>query len=264
VLVNELGGIYYRHARYADAERAYLRALRIWEKAPSPPTGLGAALDNLGAASFAQAKFGETERYYLRARHLQELKLGKSNPETAVTLGNLACVYRALGRNDDAEPLYRRALAIEESAFGPESSKAAAAQDNLAGLYASAGRYRDAERLLRRALAARDKLVGPDDLERYLGEDMARLRVDVRDLRQEQPKRRVPYGFVAGWPPSSTCSWLTTCVTPFTFLVMRSALTFCLSSRTLPRRVTTPLFTSTSIPPPLTSRSSARRCRTRS
>src|SRR5471030_800415 len=49
----------------------------------------------------------------------------------------------------------------------------------------------------------------------------------------------------------------TTCLTPFTFLAIFSAFSFCLSCSTAPLSVTTPCFTSTCSAPPFTSGSSA-------
>src|ERR1700722_10334908 len=63
------------------------------------------------------------------------------------------------------------------------------------------------------------------------------------------------FGFVVGAVLHQGCAILssfTTLFTPFVFFAIFSALLFCLSSSTVPRRITAPSFTTTSIAPPFT------------
>ncbi len=87
---------------------------------------------------------------------------GESAPRLAVTLNNLAELYRAQGRYAEAEPLHRRSLTIREKALGPDHSDVGQSLNNLALLYEAQGRYADAEPLYRRALSINDRALGPN------------------------------------------------------------------------------------------------------
>src|SRR5262249_41239691 len=70
----------------------------------------------------------------------------------ALSLNNLAELYRAQGRYADAEPLYKRSLAIREKALGADHPYVAVSLNSLAELYRIQGRYADAEPLYKLAL----------------------------------------------------------------------------------------------------------------
>src|SRR5262249_35134999 len=56
------------------------------------------------------------------------------HPNVAISLNNMAILYRDQGRYDEAEALYKRSLAISEKALGPEHSEVGTVLDNLADL----------------------------------------------------------------------------------------------------------------------------------
>ena len=56
----------------------------------------------------------------------------------AVTLNNLAVLYKSEGRLDEAAALYHRALSIFERTLGPEHPKAITCRKNSAGLRTAA------------------------------------------------------------------------------------------------------------------------------
>ena len=80
----------------------------------------------------------------------------------AVSLNNLAYLYRDQGKYAEAEPLFQRSLAIVEKVLGPENPGLAASLNNLASLYRDQGKYAEAEPLLQRSLAIREKVLGPE------------------------------------------------------------------------------------------------------
>ncbi len=80
----------------------------------------------------------------------------------AMSLNNLAALYKNQGRYAEAEPLYKRALAIYEKKLGPDHPDTGISLNNLAGLYKNQGRYAEAEPLYKRALAIDEKKLGPD------------------------------------------------------------------------------------------------------
>lgn len=72
-----------------------------------------------------QGKYGEAAALVKRSLAIQEE--GSEHPDIAVSLNNLAALYRAKGDYAQAKPLYQRALAIREKALGPERSLVARA-----------------------------------------------------------------------------------------------------------------------------------------
>ncbi len=85
---------------------------------------------------------------------------GEQDPRFAVTLSNLAEIYRAQGRYAEGEPLYQRALVIDKKALGPEHPGVATDLNNLALLYQAQGRYDEAEPLHQQALAIAEEAAG--------------------------------------------------------------------------------------------------------
>ena len=73
----------------------------------------------------------------------------------AISLNNLAEVYRTQGDYTKAEPLFKRALVIREAAFGPDHPDVAFSLDNLATLYRATKRIEEAEKLEQRAAQIR-------------------------------------------------------------------------------------------------------------
>jgi tetratricopeptide (TPR) repeat protein len=64
---------------------------------------------------------------------------GPTHPDTALSLNNLAELYRATGAYAKAEPLCQHALAIREKALGPTHPDTAQSLNNLAALYDDMG-----------------------------------------------------------------------------------------------------------------------------
>jgi CHAT domain-containing protein len=102
------------------------------------------------------------ERLLKRAVAIEERALGADAPRVAVTLNNLAGLYKAESRYDEAEPLYGRALAIKEAAFGRDHPSVATALNNLATLYLVTERPAEAEPLYRRSITIKEGALGPD------------------------------------------------------------------------------------------------------
>ena len=87
---------------------------------------------------------------------------GPDKNETAVVMGLLAELYRAVGEYGKAEPLLKKALDVKEKTLGPEHRETAAFINNLAMLYDDMGKPDQAGPLYRKALAIREKVLGPD------------------------------------------------------------------------------------------------------
>ena len=124
-------------------------------------------------------KYTEAETWAKKAVDLAQTESGTDSVNYAISLNNLAELYRAQGRYAEAEPLYKRALAIYEKALGPDHPAVATGLNNLALLYYEQGRYAEAEPLYKRALAIREKALahGPAQAQRMVGDVYPRLAV---------------------------------------------------------------------------------------
>jgi tetratricopeptide (TPR) repeat protein len=73
-----------------------------------------------GRAAFEAGNYPESGAALAQALQLREAHLAADDPDLAVSLNNLAELYRQTGRYAEAEPLYQRAIKIDEKALGPE------------------------------------------------------------------------------------------------------------------------------------------------
>ena len=60
--------------------------------------------------------------------------LGPNHPDVAMTLNNLAVLFKEQGKFNQAEPLFRRALAIFESCLDPDHPKVVTCRENFADM----------------------------------------------------------------------------------------------------------------------------------
>jgi tetratricopeptide (TPR) repeat protein len=82
---------------------------------------------------------------------------GPDHPDTAMSLNNLAELYRSQGRYDEAEPMYKRALEIYEKALETDHPDVATFLENMSFLYKKLNRNAEAEQCIKRAQEIRSK-----------------------------------------------------------------------------------------------------------
>jgi len=107
-----------------------------------------------------QGRYVEVEPLYLKSLELKRKQVGGQHLDIAITLNNLACLYRAQGRYSKAEPLCLQALQMRRVLLGENHPDVANSLDNLACLYRVQGRYREAEPLSIQALQVNRGLLG--------------------------------------------------------------------------------------------------------
>ncbi len=109
----------------------------------------------MDAAAFAyqDGRTGEAESFFLLAAQLAE-EFEDTDPRRALTLGNLADLYRSQARDEEAEAAYLESLALLEGIDGPDSPRVARFAADVAVFYTALGRVEEAEPLYRRALEA--------------------------------------------------------------------------------------------------------------
>jgi CHAT domain-containing protein/Flp pilus assembly protein TadD len=154
--LTELGGLYMRYGRLAEAAEYYKRALTFDDNADD----MTSDLSNLANVYDWQGKYQEAEQLYKRAFPIQE-KLGGTNGfSVAILLNNMATLYAHEGRTAEAEAFYLRALPVYEKVRGPNNPWVAQILSSLADVQAAQGRYAEAETLNRRSLAILEKTSG--------------------------------------------------------------------------------------------------------
>jgi tetratricopeptide (TPR) repeat protein len=67
-----------------------------------------------------EGKYTDAVKVAKRSLEIAEETFGSDHVKVALSLNNLATLYRIQGKYTEAESLYKRALAIWEKAFGPE------------------------------------------------------------------------------------------------------------------------------------------------
>ena len=119
-------------------------------------------LNQAGEYLDLRAQYAETEALYQQSLAIREKALGPEHSDVAVSLNNLATLYRKQGKYEEVEPLCRRALAISEKTLGAEHPFVAQILNNLAWLYRRQGKYAEVEPLCRRALGINEKALGAE------------------------------------------------------------------------------------------------------
>jgi tetratricopeptide (TPR) repeat protein/transcriptional regulator with XRE-family HTH domain len=126
------------------------------------------AADLLDRASIyldIHALYTLAEPLALRALAIREQELSASHPDTALSLNNVATIYKHQEKYGEAESLYQRALAIREQELGASHPETAISLNDLAALYSAQGKYKQAEALYERALMIDTQVYGTEHVE---------------------------------------------------------------------------------------------------
>lgn len=143
-----LGQAYAAQNKHAEAEPAYLRALKIYQAVHGEAhPDVAATLNNLGVLYRRHGQYADAEPLLVRAVAIKEKVFGPEHLETALTLKNLAQLYAGQGQFAKAEPLFGRITAIREKVQGPTHRDVSKSLDEHAMLLHQMGREKDAKPL---------------------------------------------------------------------------------------------------------------------
>ncbi|KAI3530692.1 hypothetical protein CABS02_14420 [Colletotrichum abscissum] len=109
-------------------------------------------LSSIGRSKDLLGKYNEAEQMHRQALELKEKVLGPENPDTLISMNNLAEVLRSQGKYDEAEQMHRQELELCEKVLGPENPDTLISMNNLAEVLRSQGKYDEAEEMHRQAL----------------------------------------------------------------------------------------------------------------
>ncbi|HEV3257270.1 MAG TPA: tetratricopeptide repeat protein [Gemmataceae bacterium] len=150
------------HWRVTDARLALDDAARLAALTGAQRQQLADAdrLNEQQISLYQQGKPAEAINSARRAVEIRGKVLGEKHPDFAVSVNNLAFLYKDMGDYARAEPLYQKALEIAKQALGERHPLYATNLNNLALLYSDLGDYARAEPLLQKALAVRGQALG--------------------------------------------------------------------------------------------------------
>jgi tetratricopeptide (TPR) repeat protein len=183
---NETGRRHFERAEFAEAEQAYIAALR-------QATLLGAVtLTELGQVAFSLRDFTQAESYFRRALTIREQALGTESVDLMQALNDLAAPYYSRGELEQAERLYRRALTIGEAQLGELHPDLTVSLSNLARLHQRKSEWRAAAPLLGRLLAIKQRALGethPHAISLMLAVANARSSLGEHEVAEELVRR---------------------------------------------------------------------------
>lgn len=137
---------------------AFTAGIAYSQDQPSDDT-LWKQLDTAGSSAHAQGRYVEAEKLWLDGLKVAE-RFGTQDGRLAISLNNLAELYRSQGKYAEAEPLYKRVLAIREKVLGPNHPDLAQSLESYAALLRQTDRPREAT-----ALEARAKVIRARNLQ---------------------------------------------------------------------------------------------------
>jgi tetratricopeptide (TPR) repeat protein len=169
--------------KHREAQKLLERSRKI-EKSQAARSGTpdGVALDALATIAAQEGKYAEAVSLYKRSISAYEKSNGPDDPDIAIPLTRLGCLYRDQEQLDIrvAEPLLKRALAIREKALGHDHALTAETTSDLALLYFFEKKFADAEKVGIRVLPVQEKIFGQNGLE--VSTTLNRLGMAEREL----------------------------------------------------------------------------------
>lgn len=147
---------------YREAEAKWKEAIALAQK-DSNRLNLAETLNQMTHLFLKQHRLDEARSSLQAALAIREKELGKDNPKTAETLGNLALVEHKSGHDADAERLYKEVIEIKRKSNN--SNSLAITLTNLANLYGEMRRIEEARKLYLEALEIDEKTYGKDHKE---------------------------------------------------------------------------------------------------
>ena len=163
--LNNLGNLYQRSGRPADAMAAHEEVLAIRRRAlPAGHPDIGLSLNNLGTVAAGAGDFGTAAMWMEQAIEVAELRGGRESRNVALSIMNLGWIRMRQGELEAAEVHFRESIDLFRRTTGPDSPDAGLAVGNLAQLLQLQGRLAEAEREALEALRIREAAHGPESM----------------------------------------------------------------------------------------------------
>jgi Tfp pilus assembly protein PilF len=158
--LNELGMLYAKQHKYAQAEQLFQCALGVMVAALGPDhPDVAILLKNIGILKASQREYVEADLLLRQALLQTNRVLGREHPTVAATMRTIAVCQAIQGHHGEAERFIRRSLDIGEKTLGPEHSEVAASSRVLAQILCAVDRNIRAYRTESRTQDMRTKCV---------------------------------------------------------------------------------------------------------
>jgi tetratricopeptide (TPR) repeat protein len=159
-LLDAMGSVEQDMGDYLEAERFYLRALRVSQSGMN--TERLVTLNNLGTLYLETAQYAKGDRVREQLEKLAPAVLEARPRAAAILLSIIGGLEQARNRAEEAESYYLRSLQLFRRANGAPTEEAAAVKNNLGGLRLEAGQYQSASDLFQQAIREIEKASGPE------------------------------------------------------------------------------------------------------
>jgi tetratricopeptide (TPR) repeat protein len=159
-VLDGLGDVQLKLGRFAEAEKSYREAMRLWEEIGST-IRVAASANRLGDRWLNERQHRKALPYLERALAIFE-QAGVTGPQLVSTMNNIAQAHRFGGDRKAASERLERALAVAIRDLGAEHPMVAAIELNIGDLKLSMRKYDEAEAHLRQALAIQERRFGGD------------------------------------------------------------------------------------------------------
>jgi tetratricopeptide (TPR) repeat protein len=127
--LNELGILYAKQHKYAQAELMFQRSLGVSVAAlGSDHPNVAIILMNIGILKASRRQYAEADRLLSQSLSLTNRVLGHEHPTAAVPMRTIAVFQAIQGHYGEAERFIRRSLEISEKTLGSEHPEVAASR----------------------------------------------------------------------------------------------------------------------------------------
>lgn len=145
--LNELGILYAKQHKYAQAEPLFQRALGVCVAVlGSDHPDVAVILKNIGILKASQSQYAEADLLLKQSLLLTKRVLGLEHPFVVATMRTIAVFQTIRGHYGDAERFIRRSLEISEKTLGSKHPEVAACRKVFTQILRTAHRDTEAHR----------------------------------------------------------------------------------------------------------------------
>ncbi len=119
-------------------------------------------METIGNVYYSLGLYPQAQPLLEKALDTRKHVLGPENPDTLLSMADLATTLRREGQLTDAEKMLRQTLESQRLVIGPENPSTLSTMVDLATTLGEQGRPTEQEALLRQALAAQRRVLGPE------------------------------------------------------------------------------------------------------
>jgi eukaryotic-like serine/threonine-protein kinase len=120
---------------------------------------------SIGMAYLELGVYPEAQRHIERAIDLRRRMLGEENPDTLMSIRNLANLYERQGKFQQSESLYKQVLEAQQRVLGKDHHDTLETSYDLGSTYDEAGADDRAESLLTQVLETQRRVLGEENVE---------------------------------------------------------------------------------------------------